>query len=109
MVHTLIMTAVTALISSAVGAFVGSIITKVKTVREQGRQAQLDAAELKELLRQNILWTCRMAIYDDHFSIDEKLEAYKVYRDQGGNHKTKTYMDDQVGMDVDEYLEKHGL
>ena len=51
--------------------------------------------------------TCRLAIYDEHFSVDEKLDAYTIYRNNGGNHQTKTYMDDLVGSDVDDYIEKH--
>ena len=40
----------------------------------------------------------------------KKLDAYVVYRDKcKGNHQTKTYMDDLVGCDVDEYIEKHHI
>ena len=49
----------------------------------------------------------RMAIYNEHFDIDEKLEAYALYREKGGNHHTKKYMDDLLGMDVDDYLDTH--
>lgn len=103
----LAMTALTALISSVVGALVGALVSKLKTVRAEGEKAERDAAEMKESLRQNLLMTCRMAVYDEHFSVDEKLEAYKIYRDQGGNHQTKRYMDKLVSGDVDDYLEKH--
>jgi len=48
-----------------------------------------------------------MAVYDEHFNIDEKVEAYGIYRDMGGNHQTKTYMDGLVGCDIDEYIERH--
>lgn len=65
--------------------------------------------EMRELMKQNTIMTCRMAIYNEHFSIDEKLSAYITYRDQGQNHHTKTYMDEQVGCDVDEYIERHGV
>lgn len=100
----------TALASSVIGAIVGAVVSKIKTVRKSGEQAEQDAAEMKEMLRQNMLMTCRLAIYDDHFSIDEKLEAYKIYRDTcHANHQTKKYMDDLVGGDVDEYLIRHGL
>lgn len=73
---------------------------------EEERQA---IAEVRDLLKQNTIMTCRMAIYDDHFSIDEKLSAYITYRAQGQNHHTKKYMDQQVGCDVDEYIERHGI
>jgi len=103
------MAVLTALISSVVGAFVGAIVSKIKTVKAATDQERRDAAETKEMIRQNMLMTCRMAIYDEHFSVDEKIDAYKLYRGQGGNHQTKTYMDRLVGGDVDEYLEKHGI
>ena len=66
-------------------------------------------AGVRDLLEQNTIMTCRMAIYNDHFSIDEKLSAYITYRSQGQNHRTKKYMDEQVGGDVDEYIERHGI
>ena len=73
---------------------------------EEERQA---LAEMRELLKQNTIMTCRMAIYNDHFSTDEKISAYITYRDQNQNHHTKTYMDEQVGCDIDEYIERHGI
>ena len=60
------------------------------------------------IMEQNIVMPCRMAIYDEHFTVDEKLDAYQIYRDYGGNHTTKQFMDTLVGCDVDEYLERHG-
>lgn len=53
------------------------------------------------------MMTYRMAVYDEHFTVDEKLQAYRLYRDAGGNHQTKAYMDSLLGQDVDVYLEKH--
>lgn len=103
----LITTAITALVSSVIGALVGAMVSKVKTVRKAADDAKRESAELKDLMQQNIVMTCRMAIYDDHFSIDEKLDAYVLYRANGGNHQTKTYMDDLVQCDVDDYLERH--
>ncbi|MBQ3339449.1 MAG: hypothetical protein IJG82_07690 [Atopobiaceae bacterium] len=105
----LVTTAITALVSSLVGALVGALVSKVKTVRIQAEEAEAEAEELKSMIAQNTVLTCRMAIYDEHFSVDEKLEAYKIYRDRGGNHQTKKYMDKLVGGDVDEYLEKHAI
>ena len=96
-------TIITALISSVVGALVGALVAKVKT-------ATRDASDMREMQLMNLKMTSRMAIYDEHFSVDEKLDAYVVYRDKcKGNHQTKTYMDDLVGCDVDEYIEKHHI
>lgn len=53
------------------------------------------------------LMNYRMAVYDEHFSTDEKLEAYELYRSKGGNHQTKEYMDKLLGEDVDDYLARH--
>ena len=98
---------ISSLISSTIGAIVAAIVSKIKLVRKASEDAKRGNKELMELMQQNILMTCRMAIYDEHFSVDEKLDAYTVYRDNGGNHQTKTYMDKLVSCDVDEYLEKH--
>lgn len=109
--HALMVTAITALISSTVAAVVSSVVTKVKTARAKDQEAreaaQADAEETRGMLRELIRMTCRLCIYDEHFSIDEKLDAYEIYRDNGWNHQTKTHMDELVGGDVDEYLEKH--
>lgn len=99
--ETLLINALTALISALIGAIVGAIVARIKT-------ATKDATDMREMQRQNLKMTCRMAIYDDHFTIDEKLDAYVIYRDTcRGNHTTKTYLDGLVGCDVDEYIEKH--
>lgn len=103
----LIPTVLTAFISSFVGAIVGAIVSKIKTAKKAVDDAKSERAELKQIMEQNIVMTCRMAIYDEHFNVDEKLDAYTIYRDYGGNHNTKTYMDSLVGCDVDEYLERH--
>lgn len=103
----LIATALTALISSLIGALVGALVSKLKTAKNAVDDAKRERAELKGIMEQNIVMTCRMAIYDEHFSVDEKLDAYTIYRDYGGNHQTKKFMDELVGCDVDEYLERH--
>lgn len=107
----LINLAATSLISSAIaaviGALVGALVSKFKTVRKASESAKAESEQLKGLMQQNILMTCRLAIYDEHFSVDEKLDAYTIYRNNGGNHQTKTYLDNLIGSDVDEYLEKH--
>ena len=103
-----ITTIITAFISSLVGAIVGALVSKLKTMRSASEDAKRGHAELMEIMEQNIVMTCRMAIYDNHFSVDEKLDAYEIYRAYGGNHQTKQFMDAQVGCDVDDYIEKHG-
>ena len=103
----LITTIITALISSVVGAIVGALVSKLKTAAHAVDDAKRERAELKDIMQQNIVMTCRMAIYDEHFDVDEKLDAYEIYRDYGGNHQTKKFMDEQVGCDVDEYIERH--
>ena len=96
----LALTAFTALISSIVAAIVGALVSKLKTTTKE-------AAENREIQRQTLMMICRIAIYDEHFTVDEKLDAYEIYRDAGGNHQTKKYMDELVGSDVDDYIEKH--
>lgn len=102
----LAMTVFTAFVSSVVGAVVGALVSKIKTVRKAADDARKSNDELKQIMEQNIIMTCRMAIYDEHFTVDEKLDAYEIYRDNGGNHQTKKYMDELVGSDVDDYIEK---
>lgn len=92
---------VTSAIAAIIGALVGAIVSKVKT-------ASKAAEESKEMQRLTLMMTCRMAIYDEHFSIDEKIDAYVIYRDVcHGNHQTKKHMDKLVGCDIDEYIERH--
>ena len=102
-----ITTIITAFISSLVGALVGALVSKLKTAKNAVNDAKNERAELKSIMEKNIVMTCRMAIYDEHFSVDEKLDAYVIYREYGGNHQSKKYMDELVGCDVDEYLERH--
>ena len=104
------MSVITALISSVIAAIVSAVVMKIQVVRKAADDAKKNNEELKDLILQNTKMTCRMTIYDSHFSTDEKLEAYVIYRDKcHGNHQTKKYMDDLVGCDVDEYIERHGV
>ncbi len=96
----ILMTIITSVVSAVIGALVGAIVAKVKTVAN-------NASDMREMQRLNLMMTCRMAIYDEHFTVDEKVEAYSIYRDFGGNHQTKIYMDGVVGGDIDEYIERH--
>lgn len=86
---------------------IASITTLARSLRRRTDEAiaYRRKREHEERTRDMILY--RMAVYDEHFSIDEKLEAYVLYRAAGGNHKTKEYMDSLIGEDVDEYLERH--
>lgn len=104
------MSVITALVSSVIAAIVSAVVMKIQVVRKAADDAKKNNEELKDLILQNTKMTCRMTIYDSHFSTDEKLEAYVIYRDKcHGNHQTKKYMDDLVGCDVDEYIERHGI
>lgn len=104
------MSVITALVSSVIAAIVSAVVMKIQVVRKAADDAKKNNEELKDLIIQNTKMTCRTTIYDSHFSTDEKLEAYVIYRDKcHGNHQTKKYMDDLVGCDVDEYIERHGI
>lgn len=107
MLEPLAATALTALISSVVGALVGAVVAKVRLIRKATDDAKRESQEMREMQRLNLMMTCRMAVYDEHFSVDEKVEAYGIYRDMGGNHQTKTYMDGLVDCDIDDYIERH--
>lgn len=73
-------------------------LTHEQVEHDKAAKRQLDAMALMVF---------RMAVYDEHFDVSEKLEAYILYRAKGGNHKTKEYMDHLIGEDVDAYLERH--
>lgn len=71
------------------------------------KKMKADADEGKEMQKLILLTVCRLAIYDDHFSVDEKVETYRVYRKHGGNHDAKKYMSALLGEDADAYLASH--
>ena len=97
----LLTTAITALVSSLMGALVGALVAKAKTAKKAIEREQ-------EVNLLTLTMVCRLAIYSDKFSVDEKIEAYIAYRDIcHENHQTKTYMDALVGCDIDEYIERH--
>jgi hypothetical protein len=102
-----ILTIITTTCSAIVSAIVGAAIARVKTSRRAHAERAAESAKLERIVKENALLCCRMAIYDEHFDIDEKIETYKLYRSLGGNHQTKTYMTNLVGMDIDQYLELH--
>ena len=88
------------LIPTLLSAAVGYLAATIKRMRA-------DAEEGKEMQKFILLTVCRLAIYDDHFSIDEKVETYRVYRKPGGNHDAKRYMSELLGEDADAYLATH--
>lgn len=88
------------LIPTVLSAAVGYLAATIKRMRA-------DAKEGKEMQKFILLTVCRLAIYDDHFSVDEKLETYRVYRKHGGNHDAKRYMSELLGEDADAYLASH--
>lgn len=71
------------------------------------KKMKADAEEGKEMQKFILLTVCRLAIYDDHFSVDEKVETYRTYRKHGGNHDAKKYMTNLLGEDADAYLATH--
>lgn len=82
---------------SAVCGYLAGVLRKMKA----------DADEGKEMQKFILLTVCRLAIYDDHFSVDEKVETYRTYRKHGGNHDAKKYMTNLLGEDADAYLASH--
>ena len=84
------------ILSTAVGYLAG-LLRKAKAERESDRRTLDDLT----------LMVCRLTLYNDNFDMDEKLEAYVTYVAKGGNHRTKKYMDELLGEDVDAYLARH--
>lgn len=70
-------------------------------------KAKADADDSRDTLNAVAVMVCRMAIYDEHFSTDEKVDAYAIYTAKGGNHHIKKYMDNLLGEDADAYLARH--
>lgn len=98
---------VSSVVTTLCGTAIGILISRLKGAAA-GHKETMEAMEAQRKRTEQIeLITLRMAIYDDHFDLDEKLDAYILYAERGGNHRTKKYMDEKLGMDVDEYIEKH--
>lgn len=70
-------------------------------------KAKADAEESRRTLDAVAVMVCRMCIYDEHFSVDEKVDAYALYRAKGGNHQAKKHMDELLGEDADAWLARH--
>ena len=56
------------LVPTLLSAAVGYLAATIKRMRA-------DAEEGKEMQKFILLTVCRLAIYDDHFSVDEKVET----------------------------------
>ena len=107
--HDVLLPVVTWALTAALGAFAGWLAAKVKAVAGKRDESERATKRLLEDIDALTLMVCRLTIYNDKFSVEEKLDAYKTYRDKGGNHQTKTYMDKLLGEDVDAYLDKHPI
>lgn len=77
-------------------AVVGWLTLRIKSYKQQSHT-----------IDQVALMTARQCIYSERFDIDEKVDAYILYKSKGGNHRTKTVMSELVGMDIDEYILNH--
>ena len=97
-----------AILSVLSALMIASITTLARSLHRRADEAVAyrRKREREERTRDMIMY--RMAVYDEHFSTEEKLQAYQLYRAAGGNHQTKYYMDSLLGEDVDVYLEHHG-
>lgn len=97
-----------AILSVLSALMIASITTLARSLHRRADEtvAYRRKREREERTRDMIMY--RMAVYDEHFSTEEKLQAYQLYRAAGGNHQTKYYMDSLLGEDVDVYLEHHG-
>lgn len=100
---------------SAVCGYLVGALKKMKAAKDAAEDREKvekeslkkQIAELQEDMDVLTIMSCRTAIYDEHFSVDEKVDAYRVYRSKGGNHQTKKYMSDLLGEDADAYLARH--
>lgn len=95
--------AVPTVLSGLLGYVLG-LLRKAKAERERVEEERRRDREMQE---STLLMVCRLAIYDEHFSTDEKVDAYRMYRAHGGNHQTKKFMDTLLGEDADAYLARH--
>ena len=91
-------------ILTAVAGFFAGLWRKART--DQRAEEERRASDRRTLDGLTVM-VCRMAIYDEHFSVDEKVDAYRMYRAHGGNHRTKRYMDELLGEDADAWLARH--
>lgn len=95
------------LVPTILGTVAGYLRGKLSSVKADRDEERKKMDRLQESMDFNTLLTCRMSIYDEHFSVDEKVDAYRKYRALGGNHQTKKHMDGLLGEDADAWLAKH--
>ena len=88
--------AISYIITAVLGALVGWLSLRIKDYQKQSHT-----------IDQVAIMTARQCIYSEHFDIDEKVDAYILYKSKGANHRTKQVMSDLVGMDIDEYILNH--
>ena len=96
---TLITPTLSYVVTGLLGTLVGYLAVRVKRYRKRD-----------DVIRKLALMTCRSVIYQPSiYDVDERVNAYLLYRSLGGNHRTKTELSKQIGEDVDLYIERHKL
>lgn len=95
------------LVPTVLSAAVGFLAGKLSKAKAERMEREKQAEDMSDTLDAVAVMVCRMAIYDEHFSIDEKVDAYALYRAKGGNHQTKKHMDELLGEDADAWLARH--
>lgn len=95
-------------VASAVATVVASCVLGVGGyLMGHARRITDDARRKSRQADVTTLMVCRLCIYNEHFSTDEKVDAYRIYRDLGGNSHAKHAMDELLGGDADTYLANH--
>ncbi|MBR1829874.1 MAG: hypothetical protein IJ781_10295 [Atopobiaceae bacterium] len=94
-------------IPTILSAIVGYLAGKLRAVRSEREERERQAEKVQDTLDALTIMVCRLSIYDEHFTVDEKVDAYKLYRSKGGNHQTKKHMDELLGEDADAWLARH--
>lgn len=95
------------LVPTVLSAIVGYLAGKLKSARSDREEREKQADGMRDTLDALTIMVCRLSIYDEHFTVDEKVDAYKLYRSKGGNHQTKKHMDELLGEDADAWLARH--
>lgn len=96
---TLITPTLSYILTGLLGTLAGYLVVRLRKHRDRD-----------ETLRKVALMTCRSVIYQPTiYDVDERVDAYLLYRSLGGNHRTKAELSKQIGEDVDVYIERHKL
>lgn len=96
---TLITPTLSYVVTGLLGTLVGYLAVRVKRYRKRD-----------DVIRKLALMTCRSVIYQPAiYDVDERIDAYLLYRSLHGNHRTKAELSKQLGEDVDLYIERHHL